>query len=180
MPLVSVDLQSVPTVHTEGYSSLVTDSGVPLFRMTAEICDMFSNGGDEYLHFPKGIYVERFDSLFQVEGTIEADTAFYYKKRDIWHAIGNVFVKNMEGLVFETSELMWDVKAPSTSGNAFYTNQPVKITKPDSTVMNGKVGFRADQSLNSIFLFSASGDFYFEETAETPEQATLSDSIRQQ
>jgi len=179
MPLVSVDLQAIPMVHTEDVSSLVSDSGITRYRFKAKIWDVFSNENDSYWYFPEMISVEWFDSLFRVEGSIVADTAYYFEKKGLWQAIGNVVVKSTEGRTFETSELFWDEKAPSNTMNAFYTNQPVKIVEPDGTVISGDNGFAADQSLNMFRLFKMKGDFIVEESADTLQQnAIRRDSIQ--
>jgi hypothetical protein len=180
MQLVSVDVQSVPIMHTENFSSLVSDSGITRYRLSAKVWDMYSVKGDAYQHFPKGIFVERFDSLFHVDGSIKADTAYYFEKKQLWQAIGNVIIRNMEGTTFETSELFWNQKAPANATDAFYTDKFVKITKADSSFMDGINGFKADQSLKSIFLFAGKGNFKVEESPDTLRQNTiLPDSIRQ-
>jgi len=182
MPVVPVDIHAIPMVHTTDASSLVSDSGRTRFRMKAAIWDIYANDStrkDTYWHFPKGIFVEQFDSLFQVSGSIIADTAYYYEKTGLWQAIGNVVAKNSEGRTFETSELFWDSKAPANSTNAFYTHKLVKITDSDGTCQNADSGFRANQSLKSISLFKVSGPIFFKESTDTTGQNTgRSDSLR--
>ena len=179
MPLVSVDVQAIPMVYTEDASMLVSDSGITRYRFNAKIWEIYSNEGEPYNYFPEKIHVERFDSLFQVEGNIVADTAYYIEKKELWHAIGNVVVKNIEGRIFETSELFWDQKVPPNVVNAFYTNQPVKIVEPDSTIIYGRNGFTADQSLSMYRLFNMKGEFIVEESTDTLQQNTIrSDSIQ--
>jgi len=181
MPLVSVDVQAIPIVHSEDVSSLITDeSGIVRYRLGAKIWDIYSNEGDPYWHFPKKILVEQFNSLFLVEATIVADTAYYYERKELWHAIGNVVVKNIAGTTFETSELFWDVKVPPNVVNAFYTYQPVKIVEPDGNITYGRTGFKADQSLNIIRLFSMQGEFnVVEEPTDSLGQNTMrSDSLQ--
>jgi len=170
MPLVPVDIHAIPMVHTTDASSLVSDSGRTRFRMKAAVWDIYSNDStrkDTYWHFPKRIFVEQFDSLFQVSGSIIADTAYYYEKTGLWQAIGNVVAKNSEGRTFETSELFWDSKASANSTNAFYTRKQVKITDSDGSYQYGYSGFRANQSLKSIFLFSVNGPIFFKESTES-------------
>jgi len=174
MPLIAVDAQAIPMVHTENVLSLISESGVTRCRIKAKVGDVYSNKGDDYWHFPEGIYVERFDSLFNVEGSLVADTAYYFEKRQLWQAIGNVVVKNMEGTVFETSELFWDMKVPAGVVNAFYTHKPVKITKPDGTTTYGQDGFKGEQSLNTWRLYGTRADLIFEESSDSIRQNTIS------
>ena len=179
MPLVAVDVQAIPMVHTEDALMLISDSGITRYRVKAKIWDMYSGEGDPYSHFPEKIHVERLDSYFQPEGSIEADTAYYFERKELWRAVGNVVVKNQEGRIFETSELFWDQKVPPNVVNAFYTDQPVKIVEPDGNITYGHSGFKADQSLNIIRLFSMKGEFNIEESTDSLQQdTTRSDSIR--
>jgi hypothetical protein len=171
MPLVSVDAQAIPKLHTSDASTLISDeSGITRYRVEAKVWDIYSNKGDGYWYFPKGIYAEQFDSLFHVTASIVADTAYYFEKKELWRAIGNVVVKNMEGRTFETSELFWDQKVPSNVVNAFYTNQMVKIVDPDGNITYGRNGFKADQSLNTVRLYSGNAELNVSESTDTLQQ----------
>jgi len=179
MPVVSVDVKTIPLVHTLDASTFISDSGYVRYWLDAKIWDIYSNGGDTYWHFPEGIHVERYDSLFHVEGSIVADTAYYYERKGLWRAIGNVVVKNVDGNTFETSELFWNQNAPPNDGNAFYTFQPVKITNPDGSFMIGANGFRSNQELNPPFLFSGKGEFNVDESGDSIQQnAVRPDSMQ--
>jgi len=173
MPLVAVDAKTIPTVHTVDALSLISDSGIVRYQLKAKIWDIYSNSGDSYWYFPKGIHVERYDSLFHVEGSIVADTAYFFEKKELWRAIGNVVVKNVDGNTFETSELFWNQKAPPNAGNAFYTFQKVKITSPDGSFLIGANGFRSNQALNPPFLFSGKGELNVEESSDSIQQNTV-------
>ena len=35
-----------------------------------------------YWAFEKGVYLEKFDSLFHIDASIKADTAYYYEKKE--------------------------------------------------------------------------------------------------
>jgi len=180
MPIVSVDIETIPTVYTEGYSMLVSDSGMVRYRLNTNEWMMFSKVAEPYSYFPDGIHVEQFDSLFQVETEILADTAYHYEKSDLWHAIGNVVAKNKEGRIFETSELFWDRKVPLNTLNAFYTDKKVKVTEPNGTFFYGHKGFTADHNLNSPRFYDLSeSELYIEESTDTPQQQMVKqDSIQ--
>jgi hypothetical protein len=170
----------MPMMRTWDGSGLVSDSGgIVRYKFEAKIWDVYSNADEPYWYFPEGIYVEQFDSLFQVERSIEADTAYYFDKQELWHAIGNVVVKNTKGETFETSELFWDQKVPQGEVNAFYTHRQVKITKPDGTFIYGHDGFAADQSLTLSRLYGGSGELLIEESDDTTQpDAILSDNTQ--
>lgn len=166
MPVVSVDAKLIPLMHTEDVSTLISDSGITRYHLEAKIWDSFSNAEEPYWYFPKGISVERFDSLLNIEGSIKADTAYYFEKKELWQLIGHVFVKNMEGRTFETSELFWNQAADPNSLDAFYTQEFVTITEPNGNVTFGRTGFRSNQSLSTVRLFSVGADLNVEEQTD--------------
>jgi len=177
MPLVSVDAKAIPMMHTVDVSTLVSDSGIVRYHIEAKIWDIYSTDGNSYWYFPEKIHAEQFDSLFQVEVNIVADTAYYFDRKGLWRGVGNVVVKNAEGKTFETDELFWNSNATPNDGNAFYTFQKVKITNPDGSFIMGN-GFRANQTLTSIFVFMGKGAINVEESADSLQQNTVrSDSV---
>lgn len=181
MPLVSVNVDAIPIMRTVDLSNWIYDSGITRFRMNAKIMEVYSNDGEPYWYFPEKIFVEQLDSLFNLEASILADTAYRYEKKGLWRAVRNVVVKNSQGTVFETSELFWNEKAPPNDGYVFYTHKPVKIIYPDGTVSYGQNGFRSNQSLSPLFLFNVKADLLIDESTDSPQQNTInSDSIKLQ
>lgn len=43
---------------------------------------IYSHRNPPFWAFEKGIYLEKFDSLFHVDASIKADTAYYYEPRN--------------------------------------------------------------------------------------------------
>ena len=149
---VDVDAGVIPSFHGEDISSLISDSGITRYRLAAKIWDIYSNDTVPYWHFPEGVYVEQFDSLFRVSGYIQADTAYFFERTGLWRAIGNVFIKNLEGTTCETSELFWNQREPANSVNAIYTDQFVKITTKDK-IMTAH-GMKSNQSLTRYIFYA--------------------------
>jgi len=181
IPLVSVDIQAIPVFHSENLLTLISSDSGNIHLVSAKIQQIFSNAPEPYSYYPEGIHVEQLDSLLFVIGDIVADTAYHYEINDLWHAIGNVVVKNIEGRIFETPELFWDRKAPQNAHGVFYTSQLVKVTEPDSTFFYGLEGFTADQSLTNIRFYKMTGEFNVVESDEddSNQQDTISsDSIQ--
>jgi hypothetical protein len=155
--IVPVDAQTIPVSRTEDVLSLISDSGITRYRLKAKVWEVYTNPED-YWYFPKKIYVEQFDSLLQVKGSIEADTAYYFSRKELWQLIGNVIVKNPEGTTFETSELFWNQKAPSDSREAIYTHKLAKVTQANGDYQYGREGFKSDVYLNFPQLYSVGGE----------------------
>lgn len=61
-------------------------------KMNAELAYEFENGDRE---FPKGVYMEFFDEFGQLESTLKANHAYFFKKEDQWRGRGAVEVKNV-------------------------------------------------------------------------------------
>lgn len=96
---------SLPVMDTRGVVTLVSDSGVIRYRVNAEEWKVYDRKSPSYWSFEKGVYVEKFDSLFQVEASIKADTAYYYDKQKLWKLISNVHIQNLKGEKFDTELL---------------------------------------------------------------------------
>jgi LPS export ABC transporter protein LptC len=158
---VHLDANALPMMHGEEISSLISDSGITRLRLTAKVWDMYSNDTASYWHFPEGIYVEKFDSLFQVDGYVKADTAYYFENIELWKLIGNVFIQNMEGTTCETSELFWNRKEPASSINSIYTDKFVRITKKDK--VSTAEGMKTNQTLTRYTFYKNAMETTIEE-----------------
>jgi hypothetical protein len=157
---VSVDAHALPTVHGEDISSLISDSGVTRYRLVTKVWDIFSNDTNPHWYFPKGIYLEKFDSLFQVNGFIQADTAYFFEKNELWQLLGNVLIQNLAGLRFETSELFWRQKEPAWSLNAIYSDSLVRINTGKGISVSQ--GIRSNQSMTEYHLYNNSYEVFSE------------------
>lgn len=145
------------TMRTTDMSTLISDSGITRYRATAKIWLMFTKAAEPYWYFPEGLYLEKFDTLFQAEATVQADTAYYYDKKDLWKLIGNVEIKNQEGEYFETSELYWD----NTEGR-IYSDQFIRIEQKEQIITG--IGFESNQNMTKYKIFNTTGIFPVNET----------------
>ena len=150
---VIVDNKIVPRVRTEGALTLISDSGITRYRMTAKLSELYVDSVPEpYMYYPEGILFEKFDSIFNVEGSIVADTAYYYyEKQKLWRAIGNVKAINFSGDKFETSELFWSEKERS-----IYTDKFIRIERAGQ--LHTGYGFRSNQDLSEWQILNHAGE----------------------
>ena len=167
--VVPVDAKTLPISRTEDVTSLISDSGITRYRLKAKVWEVYTYPED-YWYFPRKMYVEQFDSLLQVKGSIEADTAYYFVRKELWRLIGNVVVKNLEGTTFETSELFWNQAAPANSREAIYTDKLAKVTRANGDYQYGRLGFKSDVHLSDPRLYSVGGEMSVNELS--------SDSVR--
>jgi len=136
-------------MHTEGTSWLISDSGITRYRLVAKVWDVYDNPQQQksYWYFPKGCYIEKFDSLFNVEGSIKSDTAYYYYKKKLWRAIGNVKAMSFQKDKFETQEMFLDENLQK-----IYSDQPIRVEKANGMVVHG-IGFESNSSLTKYDIF---------------------------
>jgi len=160
--IVPVDVKTLPISRTENVTSLISDSGITRYRLKTKVWEVY-NHPEDYSYFPEKIYMEQFDSLLQVKGTIEADTAYYYNRKGLYRLIGNVVVKNLEGTTFETSELFYNENAPSNSREAIYTDKFTKVTRANGDYQYGRMGFKSDVYLKDPRLYSVGGEMSINE-----------------
>lgn len=164
LPVVAIDKASIPTMYSENVSMLISDSGITRYGLNANIWEMYSNAVEPYWYFPEKIHVERFDSLFNIDFSIDADTAYFYEKKELWHVIGNVFIKNLQGDTFETSELFWDQKADTNSINSIYTDKFIKVNRGDRLLTG--YGLRSNQSMTNYRVYDSTAEAVIKENEE--------------
>ncbi|MGL5938618.1 MAG: LPS export ABC transporter periplasmic protein LptC [Phocaeicola sp.] len=162
---------SLPFMRTLGVTSLVSDSGVIRYKIITEEWDIFDKKDPPYWAFEKGVYLEKYDSLFLIDSSIKADTAYYYEKKNLWKLIGNVHIRNQQGDKFDTSLLFWDEKKEK-----IYSDKPIRIEQTDKSIINGEYGFESNQQLTEYQIYNSTGAFIVENTA--PTDSTKQDSIR--
>jgi len=146
---VVYDPEVTPAIHTKGVLMLVSDSGITRLRMEAKVWSMYSEAKEPYWYFPEKIHAERFDSLFNVEFSVDADTAYYFQPKKLWKLIGNVEVLNLEGDMFTTTELFWD-----EGKKIVYTDKFVRVQQKDEEITG--IGFLSNQEMTN-FRFYKSG-----------------------
>ena len=156
---------SLPVMDTRGVTTLISDSGITRYRINTEEWLVFDRKNPPYWAFEKGVYLEKFDSLFQVEASIKADTAYFYNKEELWKLMGNVDVKNLKGERFNTDLLYWDQRKQKV-----YSDQFIRIEQPDR-IITGR-GFESNQQMTVYTIRQPEGIFYVDEAA------TAADTLR--
>ena len=143
---IKFDPEVIPSMNTDSVITLISDSGITRYKLEAENWQVFDKAKEPYWYFPKGIYLERFDSLFQVEAKILADSAWNYTDKRLWRLKGNVDIRNMEGEMFLSDELFWDQKA-----GRVYSDKYIEI-KRGETELKG-YGFESNQEMTEYRIF---------------------------
>ena len=133
---------SLPTMKTLGVTTLISDSGITRYKIITEEWEIYDKKNPPYWAFEKGVYLEKFDSLFHIDASIKADTAYYYEKKKLWELRSNVHIRNLQGDKFDTQLLFWDeANEIYNSGGEFI----VKDTPPaDSTKVAASDSIKTD------------------------------------
>jgi hypothetical protein len=158
---VSVKNYDLPILHGENISSFISNSGVTLYRLKTKIWNVYVDGVFSYWSFPKGVFLEKFDSFSRINGYIKSDTAYFFEKTGQWQLIGNVYMQNSFGETFETSELFYNQRIPSDSIGAVYTDQNIKINKKDKIIFSQ--GMKANSFMTEYIFYNNSFKITFDE-----------------
>jgi LPS export ABC transporter protein LptC len=123
-------------------------------KMKAAVVNEFINGDRE---FPKGIYIEFFDVAGNLESTLKANHAFYFKEQNQWRGRGDVVVKNIVKYEqLNTEELFW-----KPADKKIFTEKFVTI-RQQGDVIYGE-GMDAKQDLSDFEIKKVTGDFEVKE-----------------
>lgn len=141
------DKNSSPSMQDDSVTVFISDSGIIRYKMVTDVWVSFDRSSDPFWHFPEGIYVEQFDTVFQKEATLEADTAWNFYRKKLWKLKGNVFMKNKKGETFKTDEVYWD-----EFSQKIYSDKYVEIYKPDELTLKG-YGFESNMNMTKYRIY---------------------------
>lgn len=162
---------SLPSMRTLGVTTLISDSGITRYKIITEEWEIYDKKNPPYWTFEKGVYLEKFDTLFHIDASIKADTAYYYEKKKLWELRNNVHIRNLKGDKFDTHLLFWDEKEEK-----IYSSKPIHIEQADGTIINGQYGFKSNQQLTDFEVYNSSGVILVENDAQ-PKDSIPADSI---
>lgn len=158
---------SLPMMTTLGVVTYISDSGVTRYRMDADEWLVYDRKKPSYWAFEKGVYLEQFDSLMNVDASIKADTAYYYDRQKLWKLMGNVDIKNRKGERFNTELLFWNQATEKV-----YSDRFIRIEQPDRIITG--YGFDSNQQMTNYKIRNMGGIFYVDEE----EQKAPADSVK--
>lgn len=156
-----LDREKTPSVRDDSVTMLISDSGVIRYKVITQDWQIFDSSKDPHWYFPKGLYVERFDSTFHAEATLKADTAWNFTQRRLWQLKGHVFMKNTKGETFSTEELFWDERQQKV-----YSDKYIEINRPEKMILKG-TGFESNMNMTQYRIFRPDNtNLYFDEEKE--------------
>jgi LPS export ABC transporter protein LptC len=117
-------------------------------KLTAALYYEFENGDKE---FPKGVYIENYDSAGRLESTLRANYAKYFKKENHYRGEGNVELKSiLKNDQLNTEELFFN---PVT--DKIYTTKFVTIRQQGDVIYG--TGLEAKRDLSDYVIAKPTG-----------------------
>lgn len=163
---------SLAFMTASGVSTLISDSGVIRYKLIAEDWQIHNSTTPATWKFLHGFFMERFDKDMHTDLFVQADTAYLYKQ-NLWELRGRVIIKNLEGTLFITEELFWDMNAQK-----MWNHLPMDIYTPDRELHGTE--FRSNEKMTDYFVMNSAGAFPVSDTEDnTPTPPTAADTIQQ-
>ena len=164
---------TLPSMKSLGVTTLISDSGITRYKIVTEEWLIYDKKNPPYWAFEKGVYLEKFDTLFRIDASIKADTAYYHEKKKLWELKGHVQILSQRGDKFQTDLLFWDEKKEKV-----YSNKFIQIEQEDKVIKG--YGFESNQDLTEYEIKNTTGVFTVEDTAPTattqPQDSLRNDS----
>lgn len=144
------DRNNTSKLHAQDITTVISDSGITRYRISAPQWDIYDKANPPYWEFPYGVNFERFDLNLKVDANIHCQYAKYLMTDEIWDLRGKVKATNIMGELFETEQLFWNQRTQK-----IYTDSVVKITR-QSYIFN-TVGFESNQTMTQYTFKKTNG-----------------------
>ncbi|MCH5215916.1 MAG: LPS export ABC transporter periplasmic protein LptC [Muribaculaceae bacterium] len=165
---LQTDPETTATVVTRNVLTLVSDSGVTQYRITTDLWNMYQEASEPFWSFPEGLFLEQFDSVFNVKASIKSDSAKYYSKKQLWQLDGHVTILNTNDEVILTQQIFWDQRSHKVYSDSF-----IHIERKDR-ILEG-YGFNSNERMTVYELSKPMGMFPVEERKPRNESDSLTD-----
>ena len=160
LPEAISENDTLTSMKSIGVTNLISDSGITRYKIVAEEWLIYDKKNPPYWAFEKGVYLEKFDTLFRIDASIKADTAYYHEKKKLWELKGHVQILSQRGDKFQTDLLFWDEKKEKV-----YSDKFIQIEQEDKSIKG--YGFESNQDLTEYEIKNTTGVFTIEDTAPT-------------
>jgi len=155
-----VDRTKLPKLHATEITTIISDSGITRYRISASRWDIFDKAAQPYQEFPDGIYFEKFDANMKVDANITSKYARFNENDQLWILKGKVRAMNLQGELFETEKLFWNQREQK-----FYSDTLIKITQA-TRIITG-IGFESNETMTHYMIKNPQGIFPLNESAKS-------------
>ena len=157
---------SVAVMVTRDVSTYISDSGIVRYKIITDKWKVFDKLDPSMWSFEEGIYLEKFDNELNIEAIIQADTAYYYDKQELWELRGNVHIENEQDEEFDTQLLFWNQQTKRV-----YSDLYIRI-RQQKRIITG-VGFTSNQDFTNYTIKQTQGIFPIKEESRTANDSTV-------
>lgn len=124
----NIDTFKRPTMITRDVMTIISDSGIPQYRLVGPIWYVYDNLDTPLWILPQGPYLEKFDKDFNVVFTVACDSAVNNRLTTEWLLLGNVEYRQDPGTLILTQQLRWNQRDGLVTSDSFiHLEQPGKI-----------------------------------------------------
>jgi lipopolysaccharide export system protein LptC len=145
-------VKDLPSVSAQEMEILYSDSAKVRLKVVAKVLNKYNTPEKQYIEFPQGITLYKYDSSLQVVAIIKANYALYRENKKLWEARDDVVARNLEkNEQLFSEELFWD-----QNKGTIYSSKFTKIINPDG-VFYGDGGFTSKEDLSYWKLIGIKG-----------------------
>ena len=114
---------------------------------------------NEDMEFPEGVYIESYQPDGNIAFILEANEGYYDQKEDVYRAVGDVNLRNLqEKQSLTTEELFWK---PGAGDESIYTDKFVIIETVEEKIYGE--GLRASQDFERYVILKPTGSLAIDE-----------------
>ena len=165
------DADSLLFMHVKGVNTFISDSGVMRYHMVAEEWDIYNgtDGKAPTWKFYKGLLMERYDENFHIDLYVQSDTAYLHEQH-LWELRGRVVVRNIQGDVFRTEELFWDLNK-----HEMWSYQYIRIVTPERELEGTE--FHSNEQMTQYYVNNSIGAFPVNENENGNENENINVNV---
>ena len=145
--------ENLPILEARNFETIFTDSGQIRYSLKTPKLLRFEDDGRDYIEFPEGMELVKFDANKNIISSITADYAKQFVAEDKWEAKNNVVATNAQGDTLKTEHLIWEEKK-----EIIYTEEFVRIIRSDQIITG--IGLTSDQKLQNWKIKNPKGTIY--------------------
>lgn len=143
---------SVSVMTTRGVDMYISENGIIRYHVIAEEWKVFDKMKPPFYSMEKGVYLEILDSVFQVESSLVADTAYYMTETEVWELRKNVHAENVKKEKFDTNLLFVNNKS-----NRMYSDSLIRVEQEKQIIIGH--GFESNSDLTQYTIRKTEGVF---------------------
>jgi len=100
----------VPEIAITNTEIIITKNALIEVKVISPQINRYTNVEEPYTEFPKGLYVEFYDSIQKVTSYIKANYCIYDETEELWTAQNDVVSVSEQGDTLNTEYLVWNQK----------------------------------------------------------------------